>query len=94
MAPCTGRLARTLSYIHSKNWLHNDIKQNNILFHFSQGKRDIVLIDFGKSSRLVDSKIPRKPRIPKSISGLLLKQVMSIHCFCGLLHRSFEANGL
>ena len=28
--------AKTSLYVHGKNWLHNDVKQNNVLRHFAR----------------------------------------------------------
>ena len=49
-------LARTLSYVHNKNYLHNDIKQNNIVCHNqATGTWGVVLIKYGKMQTLQNS---------------------------------------
>ena len=45
---CIRQVADALSYIHSWNMLHLDVKPSNIL---QNGKGDVVLIDFGVSKR-------------------------------------------
>jgi len=42
--------------LHKKNWLHNDIKQNNVLLHKMKSTWKPVLIDFGKSRSLGNPK--------------------------------------
>ena len=64
-------LARTLSYVHSKRWLHNDIKQNNVVYHYSGGEWHVVLIDFGKATRLTDTSLTgNKVKDPKKYPWL------------------------
>ena len=43
-------ILNTFDYIHSLNFIHNDIKMNNFLFD----EEKIVLIDFSKSEKTVD----------------------------------------
>ena len=45
-----------LCYLHQKEILHNDIKNDNILVHSSGGKFSIVLIDFGKACLVKEGK--------------------------------------
>jgi len=50
--PLFQEACHAISYLHSKGWLHNDIKHNNLLLHFSGSRWIPVLIDFGKSRSL------------------------------------------
>ncbi|KAK1974626.1 kinase-like domain-containing protein [Colletotrichum cereale] len=47
-------MSSAISYVHSQNIVHNDIKPANILFNCTRGA---VLIDFGLSSGLKDSTV-------------------------------------
>lgn len=42
-------LLRTLEYIHSKGYLHNDLKSNNVVLEQRRGCFCPIIIDFGKS---------------------------------------------
>ncbi|XP_048576934.1 cyclin-dependent kinase 1-A-like [Nematostella vectensis] len=46
-------IAETLLFCHQKGFLHNDLKQNNVVFHYS-GSWKPVVIDWGKASRVGD----------------------------------------
>ena len=43
------RISTTLEYIHSKGYLHNDLKSNNVLLERRNDSFRPVIIDFGKS---------------------------------------------
>lgn len=47
-------IASTLSYVHLKGYLHNDVKANNVVLErkSDSAKYDPILIDFGKSTKL------------------------------------------
>ena len=47
--PIILELSETLSYIHNKGFLHNDIKTDNIVFYIECAKLKPILIDFGKA---------------------------------------------
>ena len=47
--PIIAELSETLSYIHDKGFLHNDIKSDNIVLYAESAKLKPVLIDFGKA---------------------------------------------
>ena len=47
--PIILELSETLSYIHNKGFLHNDIKTDNIVFYVECAKLKPILIDFGKA---------------------------------------------
>ncbi|RUA04808.1 MAG: hypothetical protein DSY43_05850, partial [Gammaproteobacteria bacterium] len=42
------KLAKGLGYIHNQGWIHNDLKENNVVLHSSQEQWRPVIIDFGK----------------------------------------------
>lgn len=46
-------IVKTLQYIHSKGYLHNDLKANNVLVH-REGMEEFrpIIIDFGKSKEI------------------------------------------
>ena len=46
--PIIAELSETLSYIHDKGFLHNDIKSDNIVFYVESATLKPVLVDFGK----------------------------------------------
>ena len=43
------QLITRIEYIHKKNYLHKDIKPDNILIGYGQSKSTIYLADFGLS---------------------------------------------
>jgi len=46
------RILDTLEYIHSKGYLHNDIKAQNLMLGYGNGKEnDVYLVDFGLVSK-------------------------------------------
>ncbi|XP_031562780.1 serine/threonine-protein kinase TNNI3K-like, partial [Actinia tenebrosa] len=59
------KLVKAVSFMHSKQWLHNDIKHNNVVCHLSQKIWQPVLIDFGKSLKFVDARKTSMKRCPK-----------------------------
>lgn len=50
------KILNGVSFIHAKGFLHNDIKQNNILLDWNPPKWNTVIVDFGKSRPI------RKPK--------------------------------
>jgi serine/threonine protein kinase len=47
------RVAEALQHIHSRGYLHNDLKANNVVLEMRYGSRyNPVIIDFGKSTRI------------------------------------------
>ena len=50
------QLVDGLCYIHGKEILHNDVKNDNIIVHSSSGKFSLVLIDFGKACLIKEGK--------------------------------------
>ena len=52
--PIILKLSQTLSYIHNKGFLHNDIKTDNIVFYVECAKFKPVLVDFGKPCPIKD----------------------------------------
>ena len=59
-------LAGALTFIHDQNWLHNDLKQNNVVCHFAQNKWGVVIIDFGKACQMKSaSKLSRQTKSHK-----------------------------
>ena len=51
-------VAKALLHLHSKRWLHNDLKKNNIvLSQLSDGNFQAIVIDFGKASKITESKV-------------------------------------
>lgn len=55
-------VAAGLSYIHSKGFLHNDLKSNNIAIENTGGQYNSV-IDFGKRSKVSD--VPKRITLSK-----------------------------
>ncbi|KAK3703612.1 hypothetical protein QZH41_019150 [Actinostola sp. cb2023] len=55
-------LVKAVSFVHSKRWLHNDIKHNNVVCHFARDDWQPVLIDFGKSCEISEAKASLKKR--------------------------------
>eukprot|EP00112_Aurelia_sp_Birch-Aquarium-sp1_P023379 Seg6943.2 transcript_id=Seg6943.2/GoldUCD/mRNA.D3Y31 product="Casein kinase 1-like protein 13" protein_id=Seg6943.2/GoldUCD/D3Y31 len=43
-------VAKAVSFIHGKNLLHNDIKEDNVLLKFAGGEPIPILADFGKAT--------------------------------------------
>jgi serine/threonine protein kinase len=50
----------TLNYIHTKGYIHNDLKANNVVLEGPRGSYNPVIIDFGNCVRAADA----KPRFP------------------------------
>ena len=47
------KISSTLPYVHSKGYLHNDIKGNNVVLERTSSlEYNPILIDFGKSTKL------------------------------------------
>ena len=48
-----------LQYVHNAGWLHNDLKENNVMVKKCnlQNPPVVVIIDFGKSRRINEPKI-------------------------------------
>ena len=51
---CIGQISEGLSYMHSKDLVHRDIKPDNILCSYEQGKWTFKVADFGMISMLQD----------------------------------------
>ena len=49
-----------LIFIHERGFLHNDLKSNNVVIDGSENKP--VIIDFGKSCKIVKARL-RKPKV-------------------------------
>ena len=45
-------ITKALGFIHSKGWIHNDLKDNNIVLHLIDGQWKPLIVDFGKSTRI------------------------------------------
>ena len=43
------QIVHGLQYIHETGWLHNDLKENNVLMHVMANEWKPVIIDYGKS---------------------------------------------
>lgn len=67
---CQG-VARGLQHMHIKGYLHNDLKTDNVVLDFIQGKPSPVIIDFGKSCMLSAG---RTKMVPKGQRELYLKK--------------------
>ena len=50
------QIVDALLYVHEAAWLHNDIKENNVLMHKTTVGWKPVVIDFGKSRLHVNTK--------------------------------------
>jgi len=57
-------LAQALGFIHQKGWVHDDLKENNVVLHLMNDKWQPVIIDFGKSVRAATAKCGTKTRDP------------------------------
>ena len=54
-------IAETLHHIHSKGYLHNDLKANNVVLEVRYGMQvNPVIIDFGKSTKINSPKLKKK----------------------------------
>ena len=54
-------IAETLHHIHSKGYLHNDLKANNVVLEVRYGMQvNPVIIDFGKSTKINSLKLKKK----------------------------------
>lgn len=57
------RLAKALGFIHNQGWIHNDLKQNNVVLHLmGNNEWKPVIIDFGKSVKRKLAMCPSKKR--------------------------------
>lgn len=72
-------LAGGLTFIHEQNWLHNDLKQNNVVCHFAQNKWNVVIIDFGKACTVKSASKLEKPKKSSKFSWLAPEVVSSSH---------------
>ena len=43
------QIVDAIHYVHESGWLHNDIKENNVLMHRRSMEWKPIIIDFGKS---------------------------------------------
>lgn len=56
------KLVQAVVFVHSKGWLHNDIKRDNIVLHSTEDGWQPVLVDFGKSRVLKDAEYRTKTK--------------------------------
>lgn len=49
------QLSRALGYVHQRGYLHNDLKENNVVLHITKEHWTPVIIDFGKSRKITAS---------------------------------------
>lgn len=57
------KLLDSLEYIHSKDYVHNDIKAQNILLGYGRAKEnDIILVDFGLATKYVHKGVHKDGR--------------------------------
>ncbi|GMH78604.1 hypothetical protein TL16_g07869 [Triparma laevis f. inornata] len=62
-AAITGKLLSAISYMHSRNITHRDLKFENIMFESSHPEAEIKVIDFGLSKKYV-------PEAPHLVDGV------------------------
>lgn len=58
-------LTTALGFIHQKGWIHDDLKENNVVLHLINNKWKPVIIDFGKSVKIGSAKCSLKTRDAK-----------------------------
>ena len=54
-------IGKALLHVHSKGYLHNDLKANNVVLEKKDGRFNPVIIDFGKSLKVDSPRAKRKP---------------------------------
>lgn len=57
---CHG-VAKGLLHMHIRGYLHNDLKPDNVVIDFIEGKPSPVIIDFGKSCTVSEGKTKKVP---------------------------------
>lgn len=73
-------IAKALGFIHRRGWIHNDLKENNIVLHkLLQGQWRPIIIDFGKSVK-VDEATCSKPKKDGQIYRWIAPEVLEGRC--------------
>ena len=54
-------IGKAMLHVHSKGYLHNDLKANNVVLEKKDGRFNPVIIDFGKSLKVDSPRAKRKP---------------------------------
>ncbi|XP_031553520.1 RAF proto-oncogene serine/threonine-protein kinase-like [Actinia tenebrosa] len=51
------QLVKAVGFIHTRGWIHNDLKENNIVLHkITEMEWRPIVIDFGKSVKVLEAK--------------------------------------
>ena len=77
------QMVERLEYLHSKTFVHRDIKPDNILMGLEENSHLLYLVDMGLAKRVFDAKT--KQHIPfktdKTLTGTA--SYASVHAHCG-----------
>jgi len=92
LMPALARVARGLAYMHSRGWVHADVKPGNILFGLS-GR--VCLIDFGLARAIGKSSVEGGQVIasapyasPEQAAGQPLQPASDVYSLCAALYEA------
>lgn len=71
------KLTEALNFIHSKGFVHNDLKGNNVLLIKKQEIWQPVIIDYGKCVKVAEAKAQRSTSLPREKLCYTAPEVLS-----------------